>query len=169
MTSARIVTPGQAMAMIPTMMPRTPSRINEVDVDLNMTGIPLFWLCRAVPFWTSRGLAGDVEVVLDLEDATGHPGGADHRVVLGPGADVPGQRHGVPAGVHRDVAVIWDQRVPVPCVLDEQGDVERVRVVGDLDVVLDVAHAGQPGDSRLGRAALRRLPPGAAGSSARCH
>jgi len=27
--------------MIPTMMARTPSRINEVDVDLNMTGTPL--------------------------------------------------------------------------------------------------------------------------------
>src|SRR5712691_4081145 len=37
MTSARIVTPGHAIAMIPTMMARTPSRINEVDVDLNMT------------------------------------------------------------------------------------------------------------------------------------
>src|SRR6266498_5440058 len=40
MTSAATVTPGQAMAMIPTMTPRTPSRINEVEVDLNMTGIP---------------------------------------------------------------------------------------------------------------------------------
>ena len=40
MTSARIVTPGQAMATILTMTPRTPSRINEVDVGLNMTGIP---------------------------------------------------------------------------------------------------------------------------------
>jgi hypothetical protein len=40
MTSGRIVTPGQAMATILTMTPRTPSRINEVDVDLNMTGIP---------------------------------------------------------------------------------------------------------------------------------
>src|SRR6266480_8022441 len=35
MTSARIVTLGQAMAMIPTMMARTPSRINEVDDDLS--------------------------------------------------------------------------------------------------------------------------------------
>ena len=42
MTSAAIVTPGQTMAMTPTMTPRTPSRINEVDVDLNMTGIPFF-------------------------------------------------------------------------------------------------------------------------------
>src|SRR6266699_2439846 len=38
MTSARIVTFGHAMAMIPTMMARMPSRINEVDVDLNMKG-----------------------------------------------------------------------------------------------------------------------------------
>jgi hypothetical protein len=28
------------MAMIPTIMARTPSRINEVDVDLNMAGTP---------------------------------------------------------------------------------------------------------------------------------
>src|SRR5271163_771218 len=40
MTSARIVTPGQAMARIPMMTARMPSRINEVDDDLNMTGIP---------------------------------------------------------------------------------------------------------------------------------
>jgi hypothetical protein len=39
-TSARIVTPGQAVASMPTVTPRTPSRINEVDVDLNMTSIP---------------------------------------------------------------------------------------------------------------------------------
>src|SRR5580698_3329952 len=38
MTSARIVTPGQAMATIPTTTARMPSRINEVDDDLNMTG-----------------------------------------------------------------------------------------------------------------------------------
>jgi hypothetical protein len=31
---------GQAMAMIPTMTARMPSRINEVEVDLNMKGIP---------------------------------------------------------------------------------------------------------------------------------
>src|SRR5689334_13569957 len=40
MTSARIVTPGQASAMIPTTMASTPSRISEVDADLNMTHIP---------------------------------------------------------------------------------------------------------------------------------
>src|SRR5260370_14661105 len=40
MTSAKIVTPGQASATAPVMIARTPSRISEVDVDLNMTGIP---------------------------------------------------------------------------------------------------------------------------------
>src|SRR5712691_314309 len=40
MTSAKIVTPGQASATAPVMIARTPRRINEVDVDLNMTGIP---------------------------------------------------------------------------------------------------------------------------------
>src|ERR1700733_5452843 len=38
MTSARIVTPGQAMAMIPAMIARTPITISEVEVDLNMVG-----------------------------------------------------------------------------------------------------------------------------------
>src|SRR6266700_8302877 len=36
MTSARIVTLGQARAMIPTMRARTPRRIKEFDTDLNM-------------------------------------------------------------------------------------------------------------------------------------
>src|SRR5260221_1121963 len=40
MTRARIVTPGQARAMIPTIMARTPRRIRDVDIDLNMTDIP---------------------------------------------------------------------------------------------------------------------------------
>src|SRR5229473_1600193 len=40
MTSARIVTPGQARAMIPTAMASTPRRISEVAVDLITTGMP---------------------------------------------------------------------------------------------------------------------------------
>jgi hypothetical protein len=36
----------------------------------------------------AAGSASDVEVVVDVEDAAGHPGGADRRVVFGPGADV---------------------------------------------------------------------------------
>src|SRR5260370_42700540 len=54
MTSARIVTPGQAMATIPTMTARTPRKISEVDSDLNMT----------VPF------------VVGLETSEGCDGGA---------------------------------------------------------------------------------------------
>src|SRR5271170_7693550 len=53
MTSARIVTPGQAMATIPTMTARMPSRINEVDVDLNITGIPSVCLSRTTFIWDS--------------------------------------------------------------------------------------------------------------------
>src|SRR6202012_4273271 len=98
--------------------------------------------------------AGDVEVVTDLRDAAGHPRGADHRVAFGPGADVPAQRHRVTAGVHGDVAVVVDQRVTAQCVLHEQGDVDRVGVVADVDVVLDVADADQPGDRSFGRLAL---------------
>src|SRR5712691_6807680 len=40
MTSARIVTPGHATATIPTATARMPSRINEVEVDLNMRSVP---------------------------------------------------------------------------------------------------------------------------------
>src|ERR1700722_10629213 len=39
MTSARIVMPGQAMATIPMMRARTPMRIREVEVDLNLGAI----------------------------------------------------------------------------------------------------------------------------------
>src|ERR1700691_2998026 len=46
MTSARIVTPGQAMARIPATTAKMPSRINEVDDDLNMTGSPFACLSR---------------------------------------------------------------------------------------------------------------------------
>src|SRR6516165_8262258 len=94
------------------------------------------------------------QFVADLEDAAGHPGGADHRVVFGPGADVPAQRHRVTGGVHGDVAVIGDQRVALQRALHQHGDVDRVGVVADLDVVLDVADAGQPGDRQFGRLAL---------------
>src|SRR5579863_7468722 len=40
MTSARIVTPGQAMAVTPMTRASTPIRISEVEVDLNIKGIP---------------------------------------------------------------------------------------------------------------------------------
>src|SRR4029077_9575199 len=98
--------------------------------------------------------AGDVQVVADVVDADRHPGGVDHRVVLGPGANVPGQGHSVPVGVHRHVAVVEDQRVAVQCVLYVHGDVDRIGVVADRDVVAEVADAGQPGHRVLGRGPL---------------
>jgi hypothetical protein len=55
MTSARIVTPGHAMAMIPTMTARMPSRINEVDVDLNMKGISFRLPQAHYVIWEVRG------------------------------------------------------------------------------------------------------------------
>src|SRR5580692_1855952 len=109
---------------------------------------------RRPPCFGGPRSAGDIEVVADLQDAGGHPGGADHRVVLGPGADVPAQGHRVAAGVDVDVAVVLDDRVAVQRVLHEPGDVDRIGVAGDLDVVLDVADAGQPGDRQFGRLAL---------------
>ncbi len=52
--------------------------------------------------------AGDVQVVLHVVDAGGHPAGVDHRVMLGPGPDVAGQPDGVPVGVDGDVAVVGE-------------------------------------------------------------
>src|ERR1700756_1002997 len=71
-------------------------------------------------------LASYGELVADLEDAACHPGGADHRVVLGAGADVAAQRDRVAGDVHRDVAVVGDQRVAVQGVLHQHGDVGLV-------------------------------------------
>src|ERR1700722_2845639 len=56
MTSARIVTPGQAIAMTPTMTARMPRRIKEVDVDLNMKGIPFACLKRTTSSGKSEAL-----------------------------------------------------------------------------------------------------------------
>src|SRR5690349_3099918 len=56
MTSARIVTPGQAIAMIPTMTASMPVRIKEVDVDLNMKGIPFACLKRTTSSGKSEAL-----------------------------------------------------------------------------------------------------------------
>src|SRR5690349_6876713 len=56
MTRARIVTPGQAIAMTPTMTASMPSRIKEVDVDLNIKGIPFACLKRTTPSGKSEAL-----------------------------------------------------------------------------------------------------------------
>src|SRR5690348_166377 len=146
MTSAAIVTLGQAMAMIPTRTLNPPSRISAVDDDLNMTGSPFFRLSspaargrpgeaigsnsaeepRPAPpapaAWCERWSAGDVDLVADVVHAGGHPGGANGRVVFGPGADVTGQGHGVPAGIDEHVSVVGDERVAVQCVLHPDGD-----------------------------------------------
>jgi hypothetical protein len=110
--------------------------------------------------WPRRGWsAGDVQVVLDVVDAAGHPGGVYRCVVLGPVADVAGQVHRVPLGVHRHITVVKDQRVAVQRLLDAEGDVRRIRVPGDADLVLDAAHASEPGDGPFGRGVRRRSAP----------
>src|SRR5580658_5430502 len=109
---------------------------------------------RRRPFWCGGGSACDIEVVADLYHSWGHPGGADHRVVLGPGADVAAEGHRVAAGIAVDVAVVFDDRGAVQRVLHQSGYVDRIGIVGDLDLVLDVADAREPGDRQLGRLAL---------------
>src|ERR1700722_3742001 len=153
MTSARIVTPGQAMAMMPTMTARTPSRIIEADADLNMGGAPSSGLAGC-QVWSSRRSAGDLDLVVDVDDAARHPGRADHCVVLGPGADVAGQRDDAAVGGHLHVAVAGNQCGTVQRLVDVQVDVDRIVVVADLDLIPDVADPGQPGDRHCGRGAL---------------
>src|SRR5436309_1245578 len=108
---------------------------------------------------------GSAALVADVEDAVGHPGGVDDRVGFGPGADVPGQCHGVRAGVDGQVTVIRDQRVAVERVLDEEGDVsrvhERVEVEFCLDGFADVLgfpHFLASFPWRVGRQYCRSLP-----------
>lgn len=96
--------------------------------------------------------AGDVQVVLDVADAAGHPGRVYRSVMLGPGADAAGEADRVPFGVHHHVAVVEDQRVAVERLLDPEGDVSRIRVRGDVDLVPDVAHASEPGDGQFAEA-----------------
>jgi hypothetical protein len=62
-----------------------------------------------------------VSGIADLGDTVGHPGGADHSVALGPGADVPAQHDRVALGVHGDIAVVGYKRVTVQGVLHQQG------------------------------------------------
>ena len=104
--------------------------------------------------------AGDLEFVADVDDALGHQCGADHRVVFGPGADMTGQRDDAVLGVRVHVAAVRDRRGAVQCLLDVQVDVDRIDAVADLDVVEDVADAGQAGDSRFGGSALREVGHG---------
>ena len=59
---------------------------------------------------------------MDVGDAVGHPGGG---VVFRPGAHVPGERNGVPAGADCHLAVVEEHRVPVKCVLHQDGDVTK--------------------------------------------
>src|ERR1700737_1834926 len=80
MTSARIVTPGQAMAMIPTITARAPRRIKDVDVDLNMTGLPSVGslpaerACHGLPSQRNSGLAGCGCVAVPVDDCLAHCG-----------------------------------------------------------------------------------------------
>ena len=98
--------------------------------------------------------AGDGQLVANVGNAAGHPGGVDHGVVLGPGADVPGERHRGPAGGHLDVAVVADHRVALQHAPDEEKDVSRIHTGVDIDVVLDIPDAGQLGDRPFGRGTL---------------
>src|SRR5260370_32607532 len=79
MTSARIVTPGQATAMTPVIMASTPSRMSEVDVDPNMTGTP--FRCQNHPPGTS--VFASVEPLAGTPPFRPDPAGAsDDRVTV---------------------------------------------------------------------------------------
>src|SRR5436190_10326248 len=99
-------------------------------------------------------LAGDLEVVTDVDDADGHHRGADYRVVFGPGADMAGQRDDAVLGLGRHIAPVGDERGALQRLLDVQIDANRIDDVADIDVVPDVADPDQPRYGRLGGRAL---------------
>ena len=72
------------------------------------------------------GSAGDLEFVAAVDDAVGHPGRADHRVVLDPGAHVTRQRDDVIVGLRRNVAAVGDQRGALKRLLDVQVHVDPI-------------------------------------------
>src|ERR1700733_11471749 len=91
MTSARMVTPGHAMATIPMMRESTPIRINEVDVDLNMVGIPLasMALLRVSGQRARNGASSarnwpvfDLDAVMDSLDFSHRPRGCYRKIVI---------------------------------------------------------------------------------------
>ena len=69
--------------------------------------------------------------------------------MLGPGADVAGEGDSAVAGVHLDVTIIVDERVPVQRALDEPCRIGGLDVAEDLDVVRNVADARQARDGLL--------------------
>src|SRR5579862_911823 len=101
MTSARIVTPGQAIAMTPTMTASMPSRINEVDVDLNMKGIPFACLKGT----TSSGKS---EALVMSRRRDGHacwPTSAAYGAIAADGAAGAAGLAGVTEAGHRIVVI----------------------------------------------------------------
>src|SRR5271154_6759431 len=144
MAPVRVMSPFFAVASTPTatVRPRVSASFAvaaRAESSISVTAGPGAGGCVGAGLRVPVPSAGDVQVVTDVVDAGGHPRRVDDRVVLGPGADVAGQRDRVAAGVHGHVAVVRDQRVPVQGVLHVQGDVDRVGVGADVDVVLDVA------------------------------
>jgi hypothetical protein len=79
--------------------------------------------------------AGVVRVVTDVVHAGGHPGRVDYRVVLGPGADVAGQRDRV-AGGGDPVRIISDSPDAISVLVGDTGAVTAsaaILVVDDYD------------------------------------
>ena len=81
--------------------------------------------------------------------------------------DIAGQRDRVPAGIHRDVTLIRDQRPAAQRALGGKGDAGRPGVVAGLEFTCDGAHTGQhgngcPGGGQHHGAGYRR--PGRAGA-----
>ena len=113
--------------------------------------------CAGSPGWRCRLAAGDLDVVVDVDDPDGHPGSLNHRVVFGPGADMASQRDNAALGVRPHTAAVIDQRRAVQRLLYVQVDVDRVGTVDDLNVVADAADTDQACNGRFGSGAFRLL------------
>ena len=75
---------------LPRLAPHLPLALPvQVALGQPADGYPFTW---SVYQWLPGDNANGT--ISDLRQAVGHPGGADHRVTLGPGADVAAKRSG---------------------------------------------------------------------------
>ena len=88
--------PGPAGATQIDHCPRPPHRRNRGRRHARVGGRPTNEF--GTPQVRDRRSAGDLEFVANVEDPQGHPRGADHGVVFGPGMDVAGQRDHIVLG-----------------------------------------------------------------------
>src|SRR5215475_6625107 len=82
----------------------TPNATDTSPETMNIARVP-----AVSPLPATQVSASDLKVIADVNDTARHPGRIDHCVVLGPRADVAGQRDCAVLGDCLDVAVVGNQ------------------------------------------------------------